>query len=379
MDTMTHRERILAGIQRKPSDRIPLDLGSTLATTMTAGAHERMRAHLGIPSGQPPATLFRRAGTVLPDEAILSRFDVDGRALLVGGPDGRPDREISADAFVDEWGVTWSRPETGHYINTDGPFHCLDEPAPEHLKKFAWPNPADPGRYRGLRERAQALHQNSDYAVVLNLGVGPIHQCQFMRGYAEWLGDLLACPVFAEDLLDRATDIWIEIASRALRHAADYVDVVIYGDDIGTQKATLIRPELYRRLIKPRHKRMADAIKRYGKPIVYHSCGSVRALIPDLIEIGIDALNPIQVAAAGMDPKTLKREFGRDLSFWGAIDNQHVLPFGTVEEVRAEVRTRIDELGQGGGYVLCAAHNIQHDVPPENVVAMYEAALESGR
>lgn len=376
---MTHRERILAAVNRKHPDRVPLDLGSTIATTITANAHARLRTHLGLPSDHPPVTFYRRSRTVVPDESILDRFDLDARPLLLGSPDGRPDREIAANAFTDEWNVTWTKPEAGHYINTDGPFYHLDEPTMQELEKFAWPDPADPGRYRGLRERARMLRANTDYAVVLNLGVGPVHQCQFVRGYAEWLGDLLIHPTFAEGLLDRVVDIWVEIATRALEEAGDYVDLVMYGDDIATQRSTLMGPRLYRRLIKPRHKRMADAVKRFRKPILYHSCGAVYALIPDLIETGIDVLNPIQVSAAEMDTKRLKREFGRDLAFWGAIDNQGVLPTGTPEDVRNEVKRRIDDLAEGGGYVLCAAHNIQQDVPPQNVVTMYETARDYGR
>jgi uroporphyrinogen decarboxylase len=375
---MTHRERILQTISRKPPDRLPIDLGATIATTMTAGAHDRLLAHLNIPPAVPPVFFARRSGTVIPDEAILRRFDVDARPLLLGGPDGCPDRPVSTNAFVDEWGVTWTRPEGGHYISTDGPFYRSVEPSLTDLDRHSWPDPADPGRYRGLRDRACALHETG-FAVILNLGVGPIHQCQFLRGFGEWLGDLLANSAFAEGMLDRATAFWVETANRALREAGDYVDVVMYGDDVATQRAPLMRPDLYRKLIKPRHKRMAETVKRFGKPVVYHSCGSVYALVPDLIDVGIDALNPIQVSAAHMDTARLKREFGRDLAFWGGIDNQKTLPFGTPDDVRREVKRRIDDLAEGGGYVLCAAHNIQHDVPPANVAAMYDAALEYGK
>jgi uroporphyrinogen decarboxylase len=375
---MTHRERILQTISRKPPDRLPIDLGATIATTMTAGAHDRQLAHLNIPPAVPPVFFARRSGTVIPNEAILRRFDVDARPLLLGGPDGCPDRPVSTNAFVDEWGVTWTRPEGGHYISTDGPFYRSVEPSLTDLDRHSWPDPADPGRYRGLRDRACALHETG-FAVILNLGVGPIHQCQFLRGFGEWLGDLLANSAFAEGMLDRATAFWVETANRALREAGDYVDVVMYGDDVATQRAPLMRPDLYRKLIKPRHKRMAETVKRFGKPVVYHSCGSVYALVPDLIDVGIDALNPIQVSAAHMDTARLKREFGRDLAFWGGIDNQKTLPFGTPDDVRREVKRRIDDLAEGGGYVLCAAHNIQHDVPPANVAAMYDAALEYGK
>lgn len=377
---MTHRERIQSALNHQQPDRVPLDLGSTLASTMTIGARDRLRAHLGLPSDQPPAVFFRRSHTVIPDDAILERFDVDARALLLGAPENRPDRDISAGTFVDEWGVTWSKPVGGHYINTDGPFCCVDEPTVQHLASYGWPEPGDPGRYRGLRERARALRENTDYAVVLNLGVGPVHQCQFVRGYCEFLEDLIIHPAFAEGLLERVADVWVAVATRALEEAGDYVDLAMYGDDIGMQSSTLLRPELYRALIKPPHRRMVEAVKRFGTPLLFHTCGSVYPLIPDLIDIGVDILNPVQVSAAGMDATgRLKKEFGRDLVFWGAIDNQGVLPNGTPDDVRREVERRIGDLADGGGYVLAAAHNIQQDVPPENVVAMYETALRYGQ
>ena len=375
---MTHRERILAALRREPTDRVPADLGSTLATTLTAGAHSRLRQHLGFAAVREPPLFSKRSLTVVPDQAILERFDVDARPVLLGGGEARPDREMAGGAFIDEWGITWSKPSEGHYINTDGPFHRVGEPSQRLLEEFAWPDPDDAGRYRGLRERARALHEGTDCAVVLGLGVGPVHQCQFLRGYAEWLEDLLANPAFAEGLLDRAADFWIRTTTRALEEAAGSIDLVMFGDDLGTQRATLIRPALYRSLVKPRHRRMVQAVKRFGKPVLFHTCGSVVPFLPDFIEIGIDALNPIQVSAAGMDPPRLKRDYGRDLAFWGAIDNQRLLPFGTPAEVRAQVRRRIGELGPGGGYVLSAAHNIQADVPPENVVALYDAAREGG-
>lgn len=372
---MTHRERILASLEHKEPDRLPLDLGSTLATTITEKAHDHLREHLHLPADHPAPYFSRRSGTVLPDEAILQRFHVDCRPVLLGSPELRPEWDLTPDAIVDEWGVTWSRPEGGHFISSDGPFHRKEEPTEADLAHFDWPDPADPGRYRGLREWARHLHETTSYALILNLGVGPVHQCQFVRGYGEWLEDLAARPAFAEALLDRAVDFWLAVSDRALREAGEFVDLVWYGDDVGTQRACLVRPDMYRRMIKPRHKRMAELVKRHGKRIIYHSCGSVYPLIPDFIEIGIDALNPVQVSAAHMDTRTLKREYGRDLTFWGGIDTQKVLPWGTTDEVREEVRRRIGDLAAGGGYVLCAVHNLQPEVPPANVVAMYEEAL----
>jgi uroporphyrinogen decarboxylase len=191
--------------------------------------------------------------------------------------------------------------------------------------------------------------------------------------------DLLLRPAFFEALLDRLTNIYIEITTRALDEAGEYMDAVLVGDDLSNQAGPFFRLELYRSLIKPYQKQIIDTVKRRGKPFVYHTCGAAYPFIPDLIDLGIDALNPVQVSAVGMDTKRLKREFGRDLAFWGGVDTQSVLPRGTPADVRKEVKTRIDDLAGGGGYVLASVHNIQAEVPPQNVAAMLEAAIEFGR
>jgi uroporphyrinogen decarboxylase len=213
----------------------------------------------------------------------------------------------------------------------------------------------------------------------LVLGVGAVHQIQFMRGYAAALEDLLAAPDFVQAFLERYADFWTCMTERALDTVGDLVDLTMFGDDLGTQQGPVMSPALYRRLIKPTHARMVQAIKKFGKPVLLHSCGSVAAFIPDLVEIGIDALHPVQVTARDMDTARLKKEFGRDITFWGGIDTHRVLPRGTTAEVREEVRKRIADLAPGGGYVLGAVHNIQAEVPVENILAMVEAAKEFGR
>lgn len=373
---MTSRERILAALEHREPDRIPLDLGATIASTMTEPAHQRLRAHFSMDCAAAPRVFSRRSGTVIPDEAILERFHADCRAVLLGDPDRSPERMLDDGSILDEWSVVWSRPESGHFIPARGPFTGIEDPSAGMVDSRDWPDPDDPGRYRGLQDRARAMHDGSPYALILNLGVGPVHLCQYLRGYGEWLMDLLERPAFAEALLDAATVFHIGVTTRALEVAAPFVDAVCFGDDIGTQQRPLMRPELYRKIVKPRHRRIADAIRRFDKPLIYHTCGAVYPLIPDLIDIGIQALNPVQVSAAGMETARLKREFGSHLTFWGGVDTQAVLSRGSVEDVRREVRRRIDDLGAGGGFVLCAVHNIQGEVPPENVVAMYEAAVE---
>jgi len=375
---MTSRERVLAALEHRAPDRVPVDLGSSLASTINVTAYRRLREHLGLDTARPPAIWALRSAGVIPDEDVHQRFDTDLRPLILGSPDAGGDRRLSENSFVDEWGVTWTKPEDGHYLATDGPFYRLDEPTVADLEKHGWPDAADPGRFRGLRERGRQVRETTDCAVVLNLGVGPLHLCQFMRGWAGWLEDLLVNPAFAEGLFERTVDFVVEIAARALEETAEFIDIAWFGDDLGSQRGLLMRPELYRRVIKPQHRRIVETIRRYGRKAAYHSCGSVYAILPDLVEIGVDVLNPVQVAAAHMDTARMKREFGRDLAFWGAIDTQRVLSRGTPAEVRQEVRRRIGDLAGDGGYILSAVHNIQAEVPPENVVAMYEAAREFG-
>lgn len=376
---MTHRERILAALHHRPPDRVPLDLGATGSSTITLRAHQRLRAYLNLPCAASPVIYSQRSGTVIPDDAILKRFGIDARPVKIAQPQIAPEQQVDADTFIDEWNVTWRRVPEGHFICVDGPFHRLTNPVPGDLEKLNWPDRVDLQDCHRVRNWARRLYENTGCALILNLPNGPVHQCQFMRGYGEWLEDLLLRPDFVGALAERITDVWVGIATSALEATHNYVDLVCYGDDLGTQQGPLMQPELYRKLIKPHHKRMAATVKKFGKPVLFHSCGSVSSLIPDLLDGGIDALNPIQVAAADMDTRRLKREFGRDLTFWGGIDTQHVLPLGTPDEVREEVRRRIEDLGDGGGYVLCPVHNVQPEVPPENLVAMFEAALDYGK
>jgi len=173
----------------------------------------------------------------------------------------------------------------------------------------------------------------------------------------------------------QVTDIYLEMVEPLLLAVGEDIDLVLICDDIGIQSGPMISPTAYRKLVKPHHARIFEAVHANSSAkILYHSCGSVYWALGDLIDIGIDGLNPIQVSAAAMDPARLKREFGGKVCFWGAVDTQSILPHGSPPEVREEVRRRIDELATGGGYVCAPCHNIQAEVPPENILAMAEAA-----
>jgi uroporphyrinogen decarboxylase len=231
-----------------------------------------------------------------------------------------------------------------------------------------------------LKSKAQAI-QEAGFAVVALSGVSPFEYCYMLRGVENWFTDLTANPEFAQALLRKVSQLQGAAAMRLLEEAGDTIDVIVTGDDLGSQNGPLLSPKMYRRLVKPFHAELLSAIRSRTKAkVFYHSDGDVYPLLEDLIEIGVDLLNPVQVSAREMgDTARLKWEFGKRLSFCGAIDTQTVLPYGTLQDVRSEVRRRISDLGPGGGYILAAVHCIQPDVPPENVVAMLEEALVAGR
>lgn len=226
------------------------------------------------------------------------------------------------------------------------------------------------------------MYEDTDFAVVLDVNCAFFLRCAELRGWENFYYDLAANPEFACALMDRYLDIRLRMAEKALAQVRDNIDIVmVTSDDLGMNDRTLISPEMYRELIKPRQKRTFDFFRsQTPAKRFYHCDGAIYPIIEDFIEIGVEALNPIQVSAAGMgDTKKLKADFGDRLAFWGAVDTHHVLPRGTPEDVHSEVRQRIMDLGPGGGYVLCSVHNIQPEVPPENVVAMFDAAYQFGR
>ena len=204
-----------------------------------------------------------------------------------------------------------------------------------------------------------------------------IHPSQYLRGYEDWYIDCVANKKLLRSLFDAVFEVTSTIARRALEEVGGEVDVVFTADDLGAQNGLQIQRELYRELIKPYHERYFRLIHELSPAkLLFHSCGSVVEVLDDLIDIGVDALTPVQVSARGMDTKLLKQKWGTKLVFWGGIDTQHVLPHGSVDDVKAEVERRIEDLGPGGGYVLCAVHNVQPEVPTENIVAMYHHARE---
>jgi uroporphyrinogen decarboxylase len=369
------RERVLLALNHREPDRVPIDLGTGNATSITVPAYERLKSHLNIYS--PTQIMDRSFQVVDIEESILQLFSVDTRKLSLGKHDNWQDIELPDDCYQDEWGIIRRRSEFTYTYDViksplSGEIGVLD------ILNYSWPDPHDPGLFRGLTERANALY-STPFAIVLPLGAGVVHQSQFLRGFEDWFVDLAWHPDLMGTLMDAILDIRLEIVRQALTLVGESIDIVFIGDDLGGQRSLLFSPQTYRRVIKPRHKRAIELIHNLTPAkVVYHTCGSVVPLIPDLIEIGVDALNPIQVSAKDMDTLKLKKEFGNDIAFWGAIDTHHVLPNGTSREIIEEVKLRVGHLAIGGGYVLAADHNIQPDVSPENIMTLFAAAQREG-
>ena len=371
-----HRERVLKALAHEETDRVPLDLGGGPATQIHPDAYSNLLEYLGFEEESQPVSHRGEGQVVQASERVLRHFDIDLRGFYLGSPDSSPDRVLGPNSYADEWGVTWSKAgPTAPYINTEGPLQRLEDPPVNALDSIPWPAGDDSGRVRGLREEIDSARNNTDYALVLNLPNSTFALSQRVRGFVELLEDLLLNPAFAEALMTRITDINCAAAETALAEVGDLIDGVSIADDMGIQTQSFMSRDLYRRMVKPHHARQIETIKRHTDAcVILHSDGAVYDLIPDLIDAGVQALNPVQTNADGMDPARLKREFGRDLVFWGGIDTQQVLPFGSPDDVAREVRARYGDLGRGGGWVLASVHNIQSEVSPENIVAMFETA-----
>jgi uroporphyrinogen decarboxylase len=375
----THRERLLAALNHERPDRVAMDLGGAEFTSITLPAYERLKRHLGIE--EPTDTMSIIHSVAHPAEAVLRRFDIDTRNVQPGPYADGPDRWIDENHYVDIFKVHWSRTAKEvdqHFLHTDGPFYG-GKLTIDAIENHEWPDPRNPGLAAGVRERVEEIKRNGDHAVCLYLPGGVIHRGYAMRGFEAYLKDLYKNPEALCRLMDKLCDFWVGTAETVIQAAGpDNVDVVYFGEDLGTQDGCMFDPDgIYARYLKPRHRRMVESVKSLtnGAKVCFHCCGSAYHFIDHLIDIGVDALNPVQVTAKNMEPERLQAEFGGRIAFWGGINTQRILPWGTPEEVAAETRRIIDILGKDGGYVLTAVHNIQAEVPPENIVAMYETGL----
>ncbi len=378
--TWTHRERILAALNHEEPDRVPIDFGGAEFTSITLAAYENLKKYMGV---DDPTEVMSIIHTVAhPSETMLNRFDVDTRNVQPSPYEGGVDHWTDDNTYTDTFNVLWKRTEKAvdqHFLHQDGPFHD-GKLTVERVEEYDWPDGKNPGLVRGIKERVEQIRANGDHAVCLYIPGGVIHRGYAMRGFESYLKDLYKRPEALQRMMDKLCDFWCDNATSMIEAAGpENVDIVYFGEDLGTQDSCMFDPEtIYKEYLKPRHRRMVETVKGLTNnraKVCFHCCGSAYHFIPHLLDIGIDALNPVQVTAKNMEPERLKEEFGDRLSFWGAINTQQTLPFGTPEEVVAETKRIISILGKGGGYVLNSVHNIQAEVPPENIVAMFETGV----
>ena len=379
---LTPRARTSLALSHGQPDRPPLDLGGSICTGIVKRAYERLVDYLGLRLDREPRVLHVPFQIVEVAEPVLERLHIDTRPIFANPPRESQAGFLSDGRYRDEWGIVY-KPVTSHnvllyYDMVEHPF--ADALTAREIAKKQWPNPEDSGHFEGLQEKAQKLQERSSFAIVGDNGDTSLFETAWgVRGFANFLTDLLR----KEDLVHLLMHKVLEIQSRRmalyLAEVGQYLDVVCVADDICYQQGPLMSPKVYRKMVKPYHQEFFQLIKANTKAKLHlHCCGAVQDVLDEFADMGVDIINPVQISAKGMNPENLKKRFGDRIAFWGGIDTQNVLPSGAPDDIRKEVRRMIRILGKDGGYVLGAVHNIQNDVPPENIVAMFDEAYELG-
>ncbi len=410
---LTSRERVMMAINHREPDRVPIDLGGHRSSGIMAIAYGKLKQHLGIETGDIYVYDFVQQLAIIESE-VLDRFGVDtielGRGFALQPedwhdwvlPDGQP---CKIPAFIhpvrvgNDWHI-YHEDENGdsiliaiqkegclYFEQTCFPLAESDDSSFDDLAsamaKVMWVSlgtPPAPIGYdeQGLRKLAmgaKALRESTNRAIIGLFGGNLMEFGQFLFGMANFFMLLAGEPARAHRFLDRLVETHLENLEKFLSAVGPYIDIILFGDDLGMQTGPQISPRMYREFLYPRYKLMWGTAKKLADvKVMLHCCGGIYPLLPDLIEAGLDIIQPVQTSARDMEPERLKREFGKDICLWGGgCDTQSVLPRGTPEEVREDVRRRVRIFAPGGGFVFQQIHNVMADVPPENIVAMLDA------
>jgi uroporphyrinogen decarboxylase len=410
---MNSRERILTAISHQEQDGIPVDLGATPSSGISAIAYANLKQYLSLKTGHIRVyDVIQQLAQ--PEDEILDRYRIDvldiGRAFNTSDDDWR---EFTLPQRVPVQFPAWFKPvqqSNGAWdvFDTDGqrlatmppdatffdqtifPLvdgypktysnlnHWINKVHWGGLALSPWDHAAEPDFWIILRERTLALCQTSDRALMVGAGCNLFEWGTFLRRMDNFLMDLASDQTNVERLLDALLERHLLTLEKICKSVGNVVDMIRFGDDLGTNQGPFMSPAIYRKLFKPRHKLMIDYVKKHSQMHPFlHSCGSIYKLLPDLIDAGFEIINPVQTNTKDMHPERLKREFGSSLTFWGGgSDTRHILNHGTPDQVKDDVRRNIEILSPGGGFVFNTIHNIMPDVPPENVVAMFAAVDE---
>ena len=380
---MTPRERVLAAINHKEPDRVPLTIGVNNATGIKMKPYRGIKRIAGIEAPDNYIYDWPELGTAAIDEQTMRRLHSDVRGVLDLEPatvrERNRKREPHSD-YIDSWGSGQTEIVPGDWF--PGIHPMADASKTEDLEQYGgWPDMTDPSRVAHVKAEAQRLADDNEFAIVATPWLlFPFERAHAMQGMETYLLNMAMNPDFARALLEKIADYCKQLMGRFLEELGDNVDIIKIGDDLGTQSSLMISPKMYRDMLKPVHADFISFIKaRTSAKVLFHSCGDVAPLIGDFIEIGVDILNPIQTSTGSIsDLPSLKKRFGKNIVFCGGIDSHRILPFGSVGEVREEVRRVMEILGPGGGYLLGPVHTVMNDVPPENVLAMVDAVEEFG-
>ncbi len=408
---MTSRERVLTALNHRQPDRVPVDFSGHRSSGIAALVYPKLRKSLGLP--EKPVRIYDMVQQLaIVDEDVLERFDVDtiemGRGFLLEEedwkewvlPDGTPcliPDYINIEKQGQDWMILSDEAlELG--IQKQGclyfeqTYYPLMERGIENddfsdledvLKRTLWTAVVHPGAHlsldevglREMTERAKALRESTDRAIIGLFGGSMFEIPQMLYRMDNYLLYMSMYPDAVSRLSESLCGIHLQNLEKWLRAVGPYIDIILFGDDFGGQTGPLISTEMYSRYFKPYHRQLwRKAREQADVKIMLHCCGSVRELLPDFIDAGLDVINPVQINSAGMDAEELKSEFGDDLTFWGGgCDTQEILPSASIEKVQKHVQNQVKILNPGGGFVFQQVHNIQADVPPENIMAMFDA------
>ena len=411
---MTSRERVLSAIAHKQPDRVPVDMGATPSSGISAIAYSNLLKHLG--RTELPVQIYDVVQQLAqPDMSIIDQFGIDvldiGRTFNLQPSDWQETILANGDkALYPAWFNPVFQPNGSyHCYDTDGKrllammpkgatffdqsyfpyvdgypdnYEGLDEEMGRVLwSRYVhspWDHAADSGFWEQLRKNAIHLRETTDKSLMIVCGCNLFEWGTFLRRMDNFLMDLLCDPDQVERVLDELLKRHLATLEKVCSSVGDIVDIIRFGDDLGMTTGPFMDVDTYKTLFKPRHKQLCDYVKSHSKmhPFI-HSCGSISALMPDMIEAGIEVFNPVQTNALNMEPEFLKKEFGQDCTFWGGgVETVGTLNNGTPEQVREQVLQRLEIMSAGGGFVFNTVHNILPDVPPANIIAMFDAVKE---
>lgn len=380
--TLTPRARVLTVLNHETPDRVPIILGASNATGISMPAYRNLKQLLGDKSQDRFLYDWPELGTAAVDESILERLHSDVRGILDLEPASVRENNLARQAgspYFNSWGVGSIEGDPGTWFPAIHPL--ADSHALEDIEAYPWPDMNDPTRVAHVKAEAHKLAQENQYAILATPWLlFPLERAFAMQRMDRFMLNLGRHPDFAKALLGKIAELCKTLMEHFLHEIGDNIDIIKIGDDLGMQNSLLISPKMYREILKPIHADYISFIKAHTKAkVFFHSDGDIFPFIPDFIEMGVDILNPIQTSAGKMSNlEELKKQFGKNIIFCGGMDTQRILPFGTPQEVRAEVKRVIEQLGGGSGYMLAAVHTIMPDVPPENILAMVDAVDEFG-